>query len=62
MPKFIIKERWEDGTVTYLSSRLWSTKSIERAMAFTLDDISHYWEFIKPRQSRKPILIPVSEG
>jgi len=62
MTKYIVKERWEDRTVTYLSARLWSTTKIERAHKFTVDELSHYWEFIKPRKSRMPILIQVREN
>ena len=61
MNKYIVKERWEDGAVTYLSARLWSTTKIEMAYQFTVDELTHYWEFINLRKSRMPILIQVRE-
>tara|TARA_R110002074_G_scaffold195878_3_gene362441 strand:- start:1484 stop:1672 length:189 start_codon:yes stop_codon:yes gene_type:complete len=59
--KYIVKKRWEGGAVTYLSARLWSTTKVEMAYQFTVDEIIHYWGFIKPRKSRMPILIQVRE-
>ena len=60
MSNYIVKEYWNDGVVTYLSSRMWSTTDIKRAHIFKLDELRDCWEFIKPRKSRKITIVVVS--
>lgn len=58
MTKYLVKESWIDGSVTYLTERMWSTKDKERAMRFTEDDLISHWNHLKSRESRKMALVP----